>query len=135
MIALDSSVLIDILIGDPDYAEASEQCIGDALARDDVVVCDAVVAEVQSLLDTSVSLMDTLTSLGIRYEAMHEAAAMRAGHMNKRFRSRGGKRERVVSDFLIGAHALLQCDALITRDDGFFRDYFKGLKLIVPKAS
>ncbi|MEP6908257.1 MAG: PIN domain-containing protein [Pseudoxanthomonas sp.] len=135
MIALDSSVLLDVLVGDPLYAEASEQCIGDALAREDVVVCDAVVAEVQAMLDTTVSLMDTLTSLGIRYLPTQEAAAMRAGHMNKRFRARGGNRERVVADFLIGAHALLQCDGLITRDEGFFRDYYKGLKLVVPKAS
>lgn len=135
MIALDSSVLFDILIGDPVYGEASEICIGDALAREDVVVCDAVVAEVQAMLDTSLSLMDTLTSLGIRYLPTQEAAAMRAGHMNKRFRARGGKRERVVADFLIGAHALLQCDGLITRDEGFFRDYYKGLKVVVPKAS
>ena len=41
---------------------------------------------------------------------------------------------RAVPDFLIGAHALLQCSGLITRDAGFFRDYFKGLKVIVPKA-
>ncbi len=34
-----------------------------------------------------------------------------------------------------GAHALLQCTALITRDARFFRDYFKGLKLIVPRLS
>lgn len=134
MIALDSPVLLDVLIGDPKYAEASEVCIGDALAREDVVVCDAVVAEVQAVLDTSVSLMDTLASLGIRYAPTLEAAAMRAGHMNRRFRTRGGRGERVVADFLIGAHAMLQCDALITRDDGFFRDYFKGLRLIVPKA-
>ena len=134
MIALDASVLIDVLIGDPVYAEASETCIGDALAREDVVVCDAVVAEVQAMLDTSVSVMDTLATLGIRYQPTLEAAAMRAGHMNRRFRARGGRRERVVADFLIGAHAMLQCDGLITRDDAFFRDYFKGLKLIVPKA-
>ena len=37
-------------------------------------------------------------------------------------------------DFLVGAHAMLQCSGLITRDDAFFRDYFKGLRLIVPKA-
>ena len=134
MIALDSSVLLDILIGDPVFAEASETCISDALAREDVVVCDAVVAEVQAMLDTTASLMDTLALLGIRYESTSEGAAMRAGHMNKRFRARGGKRERVVADFLIGAHALLQCDGLITRDAGFFRDYFKGLKLFVPKV-
>ena len=135
MIALDSSVLLDILVGDPEHGEASERCIGDALAREDVVVCDAVLAEVQAMLDTSLSLMDTLTSLGIRYEPTHEAAAMRAGHMNRRFRTRGGKRERVVADFLIGAHALLQCQGLITRDAAFFRDYFKGLKIIVPRLS
>ncbi|HZF97800.1 MAG TPA: type II toxin-antitoxin system VapC family toxin [Pseudoxanthomonas sp.] len=135
MIALDSSVLLDILVGDPVHGEASERCIGDALAREDVVVCDAVLAEVQAVLDTSSSLMDTLTSLGIRYEPTYEAAAMRAGHMNRRFRTRGGKRERVVADFLIGAHALLQCHGLITRDAAFFRDYFKGLKIIVPRLS
>ncbi|WP_024890257.1 type II toxin-antitoxin system VapC family toxin [Luteimonas huabeiensis] len=134
MIALDASVLLDILAGDPVHAEASETCIGDALAREDVVVCDAVVAEVQAMLDTSASLMDVLSGLGIRYEPTHEAAAMRAGHMYRRFRTRGGQRERVIADFLIGAHALLQCDGLITRDAAFFRDYFKGLKLIVPSA-
>lgn len=133
MVALDSSVLIDVMIADPDFAASSELCIGEALATDHVVVCDAVVAEVQAMLDTTVDLMDVLSSLGIRFEATAEKAAVRAGHMNRRFRSRGGKRQRVVADFLIGAHALLQCDALITRDAGFFRDYFKGLKIIVPK--
>jgi len=135
MIAVDSSVLFDILIGDADFAEASEACVGNALAHDEVVVCAAVVAEVQAMLDTSEDLMDILASVGIRFEPMGESAAMRAGHMNKRYRSRGGtRRERVVADFLVGAHALMQCDGLITRDAGFYRDYFKGLKLLVPAA-
>lgn len=133
MIAVDTPILFDILIGDARHAEASETCVGEALARDEVVVCAAVVAEVQAMLDTSEDLMDILSSVGIRFEPMTESAAMRAGHMNKRYRSRGGKRsERVSADFLVGAHALMQCNGLITRDPGFYRDYFKGLKLIVP---
>ena len=63
---------------------------------------------------------------------------MRAGEMQRRYRSarRGAPASpRTVPDFLIGAHALLQCNGLITRDAGFFRDYFKGLKVIVPTAA
>ena len=83
MIALDSNVLIDLLIGDSTYAESSEACIGEALAHDDVVVCEAVVAEVQAMLDTSANLMDMLSPLGIRYEPLSETAAMRAGHFQR----------------------------------------------------
>jgi predicted nucleic acid-binding protein len=134
VIAVDSSVLLDVLTDDPRFADASETCLGEALAHNDLVVCAAVVAEVQTLLETRETAMDTLALLGLRYLPTTEQAAVRAGHMQRRFRDRGGRRERVVADFLIGAHALLQCSGLITRDEAFFRDYFKGLKVIVPKA-
>jgi predicted nucleic acid-binding protein len=134
VIAVDSSVLLDVLVDDPQFAAASAASLSQALAAGDVVVCDAVVAEVQSMLDTRDTAMDALSAYGIRYLPTAEPAAVRAGHMQRRFRDRGGRRERVVADFLIGAHALLQCSALITRDAGFFRDYFKGLRVIVPKA-
>jgi predicted nucleic acid-binding protein len=134
-IAVDSSVIVDVLTGDPEFVMACELALQQALAVGDVVICDAVVAEVQTMLDTRETAMDTLNALGIRYLATTEAAAVRAGHMQRRYRGRGGRRERIVADFLIGAHALMQCDALITRDAGFYRDYFKGLKVIVPKAA
>ena len=54
------------------------------------------------------------------------------GEMLQRYRARGRVRTRVIPDFMIGAHALLQCRGLITYDSGFHRDYFKGLKVIVP---
>jgi hypothetical protein len=38
----------------------------------------------------------------------------------------------VVADFLIGAHASLQGEALLTRDRGFYRDYFADLRVIDP---
>jgi predicted nucleic acid-binding protein len=134
VIAVDSSVLIDVLTADEHFGPGSSAALSNALAVDDVVVCEAVVAEVQLMLDTTSNIMETLNTLGIRFLAINEPAAVRAGVMNRRFRDRGGKRERIVADFLIGAHALLQCNALITRDAGFYRDYYKGLKVIVPKA-
>lgn len=134
MIAVDSSVLLDMLTEDPRFAEASAAAIEQALGTGGLVVCDAVVAEVQTMLATSESAMDVLNEYGIHYLPTTEQAAVRAGFMQRRFRDRGGRRERVVADFLIGAHAMMQCDALITRDAGFYRDYFKGLRVIVPKA-
>jgi predicted nucleic acid-binding protein len=133
MIAVDSSVLIDVLADDPHFGDASETCLSEALGAGDVVVCEAVIAEMHTLLANAEATMEGLSSLGIRYLATSEQAAVRAGHMQRRFRDRGGRRERVVADFLIGAHALLQCDALLTRDADFFRDYFKGLRLIEPR--
>ena len=134
MIAVDSSVLLDILTEDAKFAAASAEVVEQALGDGGLVVCDAVVAEVQTMLDTSESAMDVLNEYGIHYLPTTEQAAVRAGFMQRRFRDRGGRRERVVADFLIGAHAMMQCDALITRDAGFYRDYFKGLRVILPKA-
>ncbi len=140
MIALDSSVLIDLLGGDA-RAAAAEDSVRMALARGPVVVCDVVLSEVVAGLGYGSELQDTLEDAGIRYSALESRAALRAGEMQRRYRqrlvadSKAPVSPRTVPDFLIGAHALLQCTGLISRDAGFFRDYFKGLKVIVPKAS
>jgi predicted nucleic acid-binding protein len=134
MIAVDSSVLIEILIGAP-QAEAAEAALRGALTLGPVLVCDVVVAEVCSSLRDGDQAMQVLEDMGIRYGGVETKSAIRAGEMQRRYRARGGTRARTVPDFIVGAHALLQCNALITRDAGFFRDYFKGLKVIVPKAA
>jgi predicted nucleic acid-binding protein len=139
VIAIDSSVLID-LIGEDARAASAEEAVRGALAHGPVVACDVVIGEVVAGLGSGSILLDALDESGISFVPLELRAAVRAGEMQRRYkeRLRSGKQPNVVPrsvpDFLIGAHALLQCAGLITRDAGFFRDYFKGLKVIVPKA-
>lgn len=144
LIAIDSSVLIDLLGDDAGMADAAEQCVRDALAQGPVVLCDIVVSEITAGLGHGTDIMDVVEEMGMRYLPVERRAAIRAGEMQRRFnqRRRAARQEptvpqrpRTVPDFIVGAHALLQCAGLITRDAGFFRDYFKGLKIIVPKAA
>ena len=131
MIAIDSSVLVDLLADGP-QADAAEACLRQCLGSGPVVLCDVALAEVCSALKDGADVLGVLEDMGIRVSPMEAKSALRAGEMQRRYRQRGGERTRAVPDFLVGAHALLQCNGLITRDDGFYRDYFKGLKLIVP---
>jgi predicted nucleic acid-binding protein len=143
MIAIDSSVLIDI-IGNGAHAAAAEDALLAALAQGPVVACEVVVSEVVAGLGHGSIIIDALEESGIVFSPLELRSAVRAGEMQRRYQERYKAGEtaaqvraptrRTVPDFLIGAHALLQCDGLVTRDAGFFRDYFKGLKVIVPKS-
>lgn len=135
MIAIDSSVIIDLLANDARTAEGAEASLRQSLTNGPVVVCDVVLAEITTALRDGAEALGVLEEMGIAFLAVEARSAVRAGEMQRRYRQRGGLRQRTVPDFIVGAHALLQCSALITRDAGFFRDYFKGLKLIVPKAT
>jgi predicted nucleic acid-binding protein len=133
VIAIDSSVIVDLLAGEDAAATGAEASLRRALSIGPVVVCDVVLAEITTALRDGAEALGVLEEMGIAYLAVESKSAVRAGEMQRRYRQRGGRRERTVPDFIVGAHALLQCSALITRDASFFRDYFKGLKVIVPK--
>ncbi|HEY9023502.1 MAG TPA: type II toxin-antitoxin system VapC family toxin [Burkholderiaceae bacterium] len=138
MIAIDTSVLIDLL-GDGAGADAAEACLRLALGSGPVVVCDVVASEITAGLGHGAEVMDALEDMGLAFSAIEQRSAVRAGEMQRKFMQRARAAgqpvgPRTMPDFLVGAHALLQCNGLITRDEGFFRDYFKGLKVIVPKT-
>ena len=131
MIAVDAPVLIELLTDGP-RADAVEAGLRQSLGSGRVVVCDAALAQLCASLRNGAEALAALEEMGVHFNAVEAKSALRAGEMQRRQRQRTGT-PREISDFLVGAHALLQCDALIAFDAEFYRDYFKGLKLIVPK--
>lgn len=135
MIATDSSVLIDLIAGDDEAATSAAEAVRQALHVGPVVLSEVALAEVCTAFKNGTDVLQFLEELGIRFDPMEAKSALRAGEMQRRYRQRGGDRTRTVADFLIGSHAMMQCDGLITRDAGFYRDYFKGLRIVVPTSA
>ena len=75
-----------------------------------------------------------LATLKITREDLPWPAAAAAGLVHVKYRKQGGGRERVLPDFLIGAHAQNKGHRLLTRDASRYRAYFPDLDIIAPDS-
>lgn len=132
--AVDSSVLFDIVKGAPGAA-AAQAALEAALAQGSACVCAVVVAELGRYFANEQDLRDFLTDCQIDHDPLNMESAMAAARIMRGYARNKGPRERVAPDFLIGAHAMQQTDALLTCDAGFYRHYFDGLTIVTPEAT
>ncbi len=61
-------------------------------------------------------------------------AGLIAGWAHRKYRTRGGMRERTLPDFLVGGHAAVAGHRLLTRDANRYRTYFPMVDLVAPDS-
>jgi predicted nucleic acid-binding protein len=73
-----------------------------------------------------------LAQVGIELIEVPRAALFLAGKAFAKYRARRDTRTGLLPDFFIGAHAVVEGTALLTRDNQRYRSYFPTLTLITP---
>lgn len=133
--AVDTNILLDILRPNPSFLDSSSWLLESSSQHGSLVVCEIVYAELSAHFDDRERLDEFLEDCLIVVDPLGRAEAFQAGRLWRVYRQAGGKRERIISDFLIGAHALGRSTRLLSRDRGFYRNYFPNLTVIDPSAS
>ena len=151
--AVDTNVILDILIPDSPFGSVSKRLLEAAFQGGRLIICEAVYAELAAQFRNQTALDVFLNDTRIRLVSSTSEALNLAGlkwfEYNRRRAqnqrcpacgcsveytcskcgTRQTTRQHVLADFLIGAHGLLQANKLLTRDRGYYRTYFPELDI------
>ena len=129
---VDSNVILDVATNDPKWGAWSENALAEAARTGPLVINAVVFAEVsvgyERVEDADLALpADVFLRAPIPYEAAFLAAKAFVA-----YRRQGGRRDRTLPDFFVGAHASVAGLRLLTRDARRYQTYFPRLVLTSP---
>ena len=125
--AVDTSVLLDVFLADEQHGPQSKALLRNAYDRGAILVCDVVYAELAPAFADRATLDRALREISATTSPIDTDIAYEAGQRWSRYRQAGGPRDRIITDFLIGAHAVVKAETFLTRDRGFYETYFPEL--------
>ena len=135
--AVDTNVIVALWDPDERLSRAAQTALDDAFARGGLIVAAPVYAELVAAPGRVESFVDSfLGDTGILVEWDLDEAIWRlageafSGYAKRRRKQRDQGPRRILADFLIGAHAVRRCDALLTLDDRVYRSAFPNLALV-----
>jgi predicted nucleic acid-binding protein len=132
--AIDTNILLDILVPSEDFCDASTGALEEAATAGSLVICDIVYAELCVHFELHRDCNAFLHDNEIRVQSLVRDAHFLASRVWRKYRAQGGKRDRILADFLIGAHAKVQAGRLLSRDRGFYGSLFPTLSILDPSA-
>jgi predicted nucleic acid-binding protein len=131
---IDTNIVVDLVTPDSRWFTWVAQTVSDGQARGEVAVSVIVLAELASWARNDPDLLAKLRRLGFAVVDFDASAAIRAGQAQAAYRKAGGTRDKLLGDFLIGAHAEVRKVPLVTRDPRPYRRFFPDLTLITPET-
>jgi len=130
--AVDSNILIDIFWADPEFGPRSLAALEACTTQGGLIACEVVWAEVAAGFQQPTAANEAMRQAGVRFVPLDARMALLAGDAWRGYRRRARRRDRLLADFLIGAHAAIGADRLLTRDRGSYSRYFKDLEILDP---
>ena len=129
--AVDTSVLLDVLLNDPRHGGSVDSALRRAAVEGSLVICEIVLAEVAPTLAPADAPL-FLSEWNLKFVPSSQSSAILAGR-DVSFRFAAWRKARTsAAGFLVGAHAQTHAGRLLARDRGYYRDYFKQLQLWDP---
>jgi predicted nucleic acid-binding protein len=128
----DSSVLLDVLTADPNWAEWSVKRLEKALGEGSVFIDPIVYAEISIGFSRIEDLEAALADSGLVWSELPREALFLAGRAFIQYRKSGGSKSAPLPDFLIGAHAAVSNLVLITRDPRRIRTHYPTVRISCP---
>lgn len=129
---VDSNVLLDVLTEDARWFDWSSRRLAEFAEERILLINPIVYAEVSVGFSRIEDLEEALSPAFFRRDPLPYEAGFLAGKAFLKYRRRGGKRERPLPDFFIGAHAAISDLLLLTRDPVRYRTYFPTVELAAP---